>query len=347
MYYTFKEIQDRINWDTFVENYDLLETGIAKTTFTQSSAWGDFQEKLGFETYRFGIYSSNKLIGVGLGIIINAKRGKYIYFRNGPIIDWDNRNLVDQTIQHLKSYAKEKGLWFIRMSPLVEKHSTGSNIIKEYNFPKFAMNDVEALDTWIMNISDSEENVKASIKKKTRYYINKAQKDGVKTLVTTDSKHIDDFYKIYEDTVARHKWTSYTKAYILNEFKAFSKNDQATLILMKYKNKIIGGGFFIHYGNQSFYQYGATLSEYSTIPAAYLMIWEAIRESKLRGKKFFNFWGIAPSDSLNHPWSGLTMFKKKFPGFEQKWLPAHDIPVSNLYWLTNLYDRYDKKRKGY
>jgi peptidoglycan pentaglycine glycine transferase (the first glycine) len=352
MDYTFKEISDQMTWDSFLDTFPTTETGIPKVTFIQYWNWGEVQRNLGNDVYHLGIYESENLIGVALGIVINAKRGKYLYIRNGPILDWENKSLVNETINHLKVWAKQKRLWFVRISPLVEKSSIGEKVIKDFKFPIFQMNDVEALDTWIMNLNEAEEEIFAKIDKKDRYLIRKAQKEepdgfGVKTLITTDSNYIKYFYEIYKDTFTRHKWTPYSFEDIKNEFETFAKNNQASLILMEYQGKYIAGGIFIHAGFQSFYHAGASLSESNKIPASYLMLWEAIKESKRRGKTFFNFWGIAPENRPKHPWSGLTAFKKKFPGFEQRWMKARDIPVSPLYWLTNLYERYDKHKKGY
>lgn len=77
------------------------------------------------------------------------------------------------------------------------------------------------------------------------------------------------------------------------------------------------------------------------------MIWEAMKLSISEGIRFFNFWGVSPKNDKSHPWYGLSSFKRKFYGFEQNWLPAKDIKVSNKYFLTNTFERIDKFRKGY
>ncbi|MDQ7020703.1 MAG: peptidoglycan bridge formation glycyltransferase FemA/FemB family protein [Candidatus Dojkabacteria bacterium] len=75
------------------------------------------------------------------------------------------------------------------------------------------MNDVEALDTYVMNLEGNEEEIFMDIKKKTRYEIRKAEKE-CEVFVSNDSKYIDDFYKIELDTVKRNNWTAYSKDYI-------------------------------------------------------------------------------------------------------------------------------------
>jgi lipid II:glycine glycyltransferase (peptidoglycan interpeptide bridge formation enzyme) len=354
MSFQFREITDKNEWNKFLENYPTLESGVPVVTFVQSWEWANFQKSVGNDSLNFGIFdNSGKQVGAGLGIIVKAKRGKYLYFRNGPVLDWKKQELVNLTINYMKDLAKEKGLWFARMSPLVERESQGAKNIAKMNFPKFQMNEVEALDTWMMDLSPTEDELFNNIKKKNRYYIRKAAKPesengyGVETFISQKPEYLNELYKIYEDTYKRQKWHAYSFNYVKNEFESFAESDRATIILMKYKGKFIAGGMFLNFANQMFYHLGASLSKYQKISASYLMLWEAIKYAKKSDVEFFNLWGIAPSDKPDHPWAGLTRFKKKFPGFEQKWLPARDIPVSKLYWLTNIYDRIDKYRKGY
>jgi len=44
--------------------------------------------------------------------------------------------------------------------------------------------------------------------------------------------------------------------------------------------------------------------------APHLLQWAAIKITKQLGYKYYDFWGIAPSDQPNHPWSGISRFKR-------------------------------------
>lgn len=349
MNYRFEVLRDKKRWNDFLLSLPKDRDGVDTFSFTSSFEWIAFQESLGQETYPFCIKDQqDQIVGVGGGIIIRAKRGRYLYFRNGPVLDWTDKELVQKTIAHLKRVTKQKGLWFFRVSPLIRKESLEAtnlkNSARNFNFP---MNDVEALDTYVMNISKDEEELFAEIKKKTRYEIRKAEKE-CEVFITNDEKYIDDFYKIEEDTVKRNNWNAYPKEFILKEFRAFSKSDNASIILIKHQDKFIAGGMFIHFGSQTFYHYGGALTEYRNIPSAYLYIWEAIKLAKARNHSHFNFWGITPAAAkADHPWTGLTKFKMKFPGSIFRWNTAKDFPVDPRYLLTNLFERFDKLRKGY
>lgn len=343
----FKEITDKEKWNSFVENFNRTSAGVPRSNFIQSYEWADFQEKNHNKAFRFAVTEGEEILGVALAVMIKAKRGKYLYIRNGPVIDWNNKELADFMIKNLKEFAVKNGLWFIRMSPLVEKESTEATYLKSLNHRENPMNDVDALDTWLLDVTLNEEEILAAAKKKNRYEIKQSLKDELTAEVYQSSEKLYIFYSILEDTVKRQNWNSYSFEYIKNEFESFSKSNNASLILVKYEEKYIAGGIFIHFADQTAYHYGASLSEYNKVPGPYRVIWEAIRESKKRNIKYLNFWGIAPEDRPDHPWTGLTRFKKKFPGFEQRWMSSIDLPLSPLYNLTNIFERIDKTRKGY
>ncbi|MEK7143873.1 MAG: peptidoglycan bridge formation glycyltransferase FemA/FemB family protein, partial [Patescibacteria group bacterium] len=77
-----------------------------------------------------------------------------------------------------------------------------------------------------------------------------------------------------------------------------------------------------------------------------LLQWEAIKEAKNRGCRFYNFWGIAPENNPKHPWAGLTLFKKGFGGFSEEYIPAHDFVIKYSYWFVCLIEKIRKIRRG-
>lgn len=333
---------DKQSWDDFI-----TQSGI-ETSFFQSWNWGEFQKSLGNDVARIVLEDDlGKIVAAAQGIVINAKRGKYLYVRNGPVLDWTKTALVEQMQQAMLAAAKERGMWFVRISPLLEKDSPGADYIKQQKWPISPMYDVDALDTWILGLEQTEEEILQGMRKSTRYEIRKAEREGVEVIKTTDSALISDFYKIYQDTVERQKWTGYSEEYIRKQFETFVKDNQALLYLAKHEGKYVAASIFIYYGDTSFYHYSGSLSDAARIPAPSAIHWENIKEAKNRGLKQYNFWGIAPEGKPNHPWQGLSFYKMGFGGSARRWLPTRDIPISTLYWLTNFYEKIQKRFKGY
>lgn len=335
-----KIITDKNTWDEFI-------TSSYPTSFFQSWNWGEFQKSIGNEVLYLGFYNEKDLVGAGLGVIIRAKRGKYLYFRNGPVLNWKSKELVEFVIKELKNKAKELNLWHIRISPHINYSSEESKVLESYNFPISPMSDVDALDTWILDITQSEDEILAAMRKSTRYDIRKAEKLGVEIIESTNLEDIDHFYPIYQDTVKRQKWNGYSKEYIKKQFEIYLKDNSAKLYLAKHEGKYIAGSIFVYYGGSSYYHYSGSTTASKKIPAPSLIQWKNIQYAKSIGLKRYNFWGITPLNSTNHPWKGLSFFKQGFGGFEERWIPTRDIPVSLKYNFTKMIEIYDKTKKGY
>jgi len=90
--------------------------------------------------------------------------------------------------------------------------------------------------------------------------------------------------------------------------------------------------------------------KYPKIPVSYLLQWEAIKEGKKRGCKTYNFWGIAPESELeakkDHPWKGLSLFKKGFGGYKKEYVKTQDFPLSWKYWPIYLFEEIRKRKRN-
>jgi len=302
---------------------------------------------LGKKVTRLGIYQDSELIGVGQAIVVTAKRGNFLHFRNGPVMPWDNLALVKEVFAALKAFAQEIKLDFIRISPLVPVDGPEEKALKKLHFVNSQIHDVDAEITWVLDLSKSEQEILGEMRKQTRYSVHKAQKEAVTVIKTQDPERIEDFWPIFQDTVARQKWHAYPKKYILQEFNLFAKHDAANLFLAEYQGKFIAAAIFIYYNCVAYYHHSGSLTAYRNIPASYLIQWESIKEAKARSLKKYNFFGIARTDDPKHPWYGLSFFKKGFGGKEERWLHAQDLPLKNRYWLTYFYEKLERKRRGY
>ena len=65
----------------------------------------------------------------------------------------------------------------------------------------------------------------------------------------------------------------------------------------------------------------------------YLVQWTAICDAKNFGSKIYDFYGIPPTGSENHPMHGLYLFKTGFGGREVHRPGSVDVPLSRFYGL--------------
>ncbi|MBU0975839.1 MAG: peptidoglycan bridge formation glycyltransferase FemA/FemB family protein [Patescibacteria group bacterium] len=343
-----KKITNKTTWEDFV-----LTQGY--NSHFQSWNWGEFERSQGNKFENLGIYEGSKLIGLLPTKCVRARRGKYLQLRHGPIFDFSDTKLLKYFVDFIYKKAKNEGFWFVRISPLIpiEDEEKYSNELSGFKPCSLHNNDSEL--TWILNITKGEDDILANMRKNTRYYIRKAERDGVKIEKTKDLDKMEEFWQIYQNTVQRQKWAAYSREYITKEFQSFLADDQIDLYLAKYNGKYIAASLILYYGKQAIYHHSGSLSAYSKIPASYLIQWEAIKESRNRGLKYYNFWGIAPIEKVGeeyeieegHPWEGLSFFKQGFGGGPRQFMHAKDLPVSPLYNLTRIFERVEKKSRGY
>lgn len=336
-----KIIEDKNIWEDFVlgSNYNV--------SFFHSWNWGEFEKSLGKEVVRYGFYHNDRLVGVAQIVFVNAKRGRFMHVRNGPIFDWENIELAQDVIKTLKKIAKDKNVDFVRISPLIKYSPQDEKKLSKLGFVKNQTHDVDAEITWVLDLEQPEEQILSGMRKNTRYSIRKAEKDEVKIVKSTDIKDLKAFYEVYEDTVKRQQWHAYNYDYLAKEFEIFNKDNQIKIYLAEYNGKIIAASLFIYYGKEVYYHHSGSLTEYRKIPASYLIQWESISDAKKLDYKTYNFFGIAREDDVDHPWYGLTFFKKGFGGYERRSIHAHDLPIRKKYWLTYYYEMFEKKRRGY
>lgn len=324
---SIKEVKEKNNWECFV-------LSDKNRSFLQSWNWGEFQRSMGEKIFRLGIFEKEKLVGVALIIKVHAKRGNHFICPAGPLINWKNQNHLQILIEHLKKLGKKERVSFIRIRPPLEDKKENRHLFKNLGFRSAPMH-LHAERTWFLDIRLNEETLLANMRKTTRYLIRKAMREGIEIVESKKIGDIDHLARLQQETVGRHKFVSFSKEHFKNMLQVFSKDNQASLFLAKYRRKIISAAMIMFYGQEVTYHYAATSSKYPKVPSSYLLVWKAILEAKARNFKIFNFWGIAPPGKVDHRFAGVTLFKKGFGGYERVFLHAHDLPL-NKWYLVNL-----------
>jgi lipid II:glycine glycyltransferase (peptidoglycan interpeptide bridge formation enzyme) len=62
--------------------------------------------------------------------------------------------------------------------------------------------------------------------------------------------------------------------------------------------------------------------------AGTIILIQMILDAKIKGLKYYDFWGITTSEDKNHPWYGFTQYKKSFGGFERDYSGTYDLPLN-------------------
>ncbi|SRR6056297_894799 len=339
-----KKVEEKKQWETLLSN-------CKEKTFLDSWNWGNFEKSMGKKMWRLGLFENDKLKAVGLIIKIKAKRGNFLFLPHGPTGIFKNYKAKEEGFElfldKIKEIAqKEKDIDFIRIAPIWKRNEGNRKIFKNNNLKQAPIHKHPEL-TWELDLTPSKKNLLMDMRKTTRYLIRKGRDNkDLEIVKKDDSKEIETYNKLYQKTANRHDFVPFSLKYLKNEFSAFNKDNEVLIFLAKYKGEVISAAMIIFWSGIGFYHQGASIRKYSKIPTSYLLQWEAIKEAKKRGCDRYNFWGIAPTDNPDHPWHGLTKFKKGFGGRKVEYVKTQDYSLSFKYYFTYLVERIRKYKRG-
>lgn len=302
--------------------------------FLQSWTWGEFHEHLGHPVYR--VHAAH---GMFQAIVEPAKRARYLTVPGGPLVHSWNRASLTPIILELKRIAQNEHCSFIRIRPQVLDSDASRFTLSAFRFRRSPMH-LHAEVTRVLDLTKSNDQLLSEMRKSTRYEIRRVQKMGIHVEQSDDERLIDRFVKLQEETARREHFVPFSKEYLLEQFRAFKQDNAVQLFFVRegsdpsQKDRILSMAFVIFYRAEAVYHYAASNAESRSFPAAHAIQWAIIHEAKKRGYTTYNLWGDVPDDQLGtHRFSGPSLFKRGFGGELVSYLPAHDLPLSWMYWI--------------
>lgn len=327
-----KIITDKKVWE------DLL---LAKhpQSFLQSWNWGETNRLMGKKVFRVGIYNKTiaRLEGIYLAIKEEAKRGPHLLIPAGPIIDWEDKKMVSFFLESIQNLGKQEKVWFVRVRPELLDSPEHKRLFTRLGSVSAPMH-LHAENTWVLNIASSEEEILAQMRKTTRYLIRKSLQMNLTFEASTDTEDSTILEQLQSETVQRHGFVGFPEILFVKQIETFGQDGQGALCICKKGNTPLAASIIIFYGESAYYHHSGSTLKFPSIPASYFLQWKIIQEAKSRGCKYYNFWGIAPTDDPKHRFAGVTIFKKGFGGARVDWLHAQDIIISPFYWFTYLFE---------
>lgn len=332
---------DREQWNHFLHTE-------APHTFLQSWEWKTTNEHLGSETVALGVFDDEALVGTALTIFMKARRGSFLLVPHGPIIrgSMDTQTSAWKLLcDEWKRMAEERGAVFVRVCPLLADERAHTNLVQSFHFRPAPIHQHPEL-AWMLDVTVSEEDLLKAMRKTTRQSLRKAEEAQMMVEFISDTKGLDAFWKVYETTVARQQFTPFSRGYLEAELEAFTAKGNGLVAVGRIQDVIVSAAIIVFAHGSAFYHHGASdQRHFPKVPAAHLLQWRIIQEVKRRGCRFYNFWGVVPETAADHPWYGLSTFKRGFGGREEAYLHAHDLVISPRYWLTWFIETVRRKRR--
>ena len=306
--------------------------------FLQSKAWAKMNELVGHKvaSVKFGEHA-NYLI------VKSARRGRYLEIPGGPILNWNDKTEVEAAFVKIREIAKENKCVFVRLRPQLLNTPENLEILKSIGAVKAPMH-LHAEHTVIIDLTKSEDELLADMRRQTRYEVRRADKLGIKVESGNSEELFNEFHAVQVETARRQHFIPPDLKTLLAEREAFGKNAQIYIASLDDK---IAYGLIISDGDEAEYFEAASTDLNRKLPGAYALQWQAMKDLKKQGIKRYNLWGIAPPGVKNHRYSGVTTFKTGFGGEIVEFVPAHDIIISPARYKIDLaVEKLRKKRRN-
>jgi len=301
----------------------------------QSWEWGEFRKRLGLELVRLGQYRNNRLTSACQLTFHSVPFFKYTigYLPKGPI---PNKTMVDE----LTKVGIEKKAAFVKFEPLhirsgqAEKKLLNLGLVpsKKSLFTKY---------NFLVDLTQSEDQLLSAMHQKTRYNINIAKKKGVEVYESTKDSDFEIYLKLYFETTKRQKYFGHTPHYHKLLWQTLKPADMARILIGKYEGKPLVAWMLFNFHDTLYYPYGGSSTEHKEFMASNLVAWEAIRLGKKMEFKTLDMWGaLSPDANESDAWYGFHRFKAGYGPKHVEYVGTFDLVLKpQLYGALNIADK--------
>ncbi|HZK85928.1 MAG TPA: peptidoglycan bridge formation glycyltransferase FemA/FemB family protein [Desulfosporosinus sp.] len=308
----------------------------------QSWEWGEIKSRTGWIPWRLVIEENKEIVAVAsiLERKIPVVGIPIFYASRGPVVDWNNTELLDFVLAEIHKLAKARGAIFLKLDPDV---SSSENELEQYLISKGfrsaesgkGFEGVQPKYVFRLDITPDEKTLLANMQQKTRYNIRLAVKKGVKIRKGT-REDLSEFYRVLKETTERDRFLVRTYSYYEDLYDSLVPVGLGELFIAEYEGEIISGTLAFVIGDKAWYIYGASSNAHRNVMPNYLIQWEMIRWAKSLECTLYDFRGVPGNLTEDNPLYGLYRFKKGFNPEYTEFIGEWDLVYRPaIYFLWN------------
>lgn len=227
------------------KEYDAFVEASPMCNLLQSYNWASIKSNWGH--LHTAMYRDDKIVGTALVLIKQLPLGfTMFYIPRGPILDYDDPELVERYFGELKKLGKKHRALFIKLDPGIEvgKYPSSDkerprNGNEKYvavlenagaRFQGFSMKIEEAIQARFHSILDKPEDLLAAMPKKTKKLVKEADKRHLR-IVSGRDELLDDFAAMVAMTESRKHVSLRNKDYFRQLIDTY-KDDSIIMLAM-------------------------------------------------------------------------------------------------------------------
>jgi lipid II:glycine glycyltransferase (peptidoglycan interpeptide bridge formation enzyme) len=309
---------DDATWNEFVASS-------STPSFLQATPWAVVKRPNGWRSARILVDGGSGAGPVGAQVLVRHPRPLpkgFGYAARGPIAEGPiDAAVLRAFTEGARSAAKGLGIAHLRIDPEVED-TDGSVAAALRDLGWRPAPDIQPRSTRIIDLSLSEEELEAGLRKKTRQSLHRAQKEDVR-VVEAGPDRLPEFHATLAGTMDRVGLPSRSLGFFRDLWAAYDAAGQAMLLLAETgAGRVISGTFLVGWGPRLVALYGGTNAEGRDLNAKYLINWAGLTHAKAAGYRLYDLWGL--------PNEGITYFKAGWGGRQVDYVGAWDLVMDPL-----------------
>jgi peptidoglycan pentaglycine glycine transferase (the first glycine) len=356
---------DAARWNTVI-------AGLPGRHILQTWEWGQVKQAHGW-TVQHRVWDDEQGTPRAAALILTralpvpglSRRLRMMYVPRGPLMDWGDIMLRQRVLDDLQAMAKRDGAIFIKIDPEVMvgmgipgspdelEDDVGEAVLAELGQRGWRYSDgqVQFRNTVWIDLSDSQDDLLARMKPKTRYNIRLAERKGV-TIRTAALDELPLLYRMYAETSVRDGFVIRSEEYYLLVWRTFFEAGMAVPLVAEVEGQVVAGLVLFMFADMAWYLYGMSSGQHRELMPNHLLQWEAMRLAQARGCAYYDLWG-APDvfDESDSMW-GVYRFKEGLGGQVVRTIGAWDYLAGSLRYnlfmraLPRLLDVMRRRRKA-
>lgn len=302
--------------------------------FLQSSHWAAFQTALERPVF----YAR----GAGwqcLAILEKTRTGRRLYCPYGPLAVTEKAFI--EAVHALHRLAKSQKALFVRLEPRLPKQrfSVGAFGLKR------ALKDVQPPQTWVQHLNKTEDELLADMTATNRNLYRTSANKGLTFRASSDPADVKIFVRMIHDVAKNTGMKPHGDAYYRTMAKVLLPRGAGKIYLAEHEGKPVGAAIVFDSPTTRYYAHAGNLASSRKLHPGSPLVATMLFDAKKQGQSTFDFVGVAPLGVENHPWEGLSAFKRSFGGEYKAYLGTWELPTHPLYRLyRGVYQAHKKLR---
>ncbi len=355
------------------EIWNALIASLPNPHFLQTSEWAQVKAKYGWAPHyalwsedKFSVFSDQSSATENWSLITDhcmaaclilkrtipirglSARLSVLYAPKGPLLNWADESLRARVLDDLQTFAKKQGAIFLKIDPDVVlgtgvpgaqdalEESGGADLQAELTRRGWghSADQIQFRNSVTMDLTQSEAELLARMKQKTRYNVRLAEKKGMRLRVgTTDD--LPMLFKMYAETSVRDGFAIRDENYYKTVWGLFMQKSEkfpvsslqspvVEPLIAEVDGEPVAGLFLFMFAGRAYYVYGMSREAHREKMPTYFLQWEAMKYAKAARCTVYDLWG-APEifDESDSMW-GVYRFKEGLGGRVVRTLGAWD-----------------------